>query len=198
MKRLSKCLLLFLSIVWAASADKDQKFAPRPASSYENKQTISKLTIAASVFETAEQAKQAFGKLHPYEHGILPVLVVMQNDSDQPLSLENMSVEYLAPDRNRIEPTPPQDVPYTRAPKRPNMNPSPIPLPKKKNPLAAYEIEGRAFRAKMLLPGESAHGFFYFQTGHRSGSVLYVTGIREASSGKEIFYFEVPLSRVAR
>ena len=67
----------------------------------------------------------------------------------------------------------------------------------KKNPLAAWEIEGRAFAAKMLPSGQSASGFFYFQTGHRSGSTLYVTGIREASTGKELFYFEVPLDKVA-
>jgi hypothetical protein len=33
----------------------------------------------------------------------------------------------------------------------------------------------------------------YFRTGHRSGSNLYVTGLREAGSGKELFFFEIPL-----
>ena len=45
----------------------------------------------------------------------------------------------------------------------------------------------------MLPPGESAHGFFYFRTAHRSGASLYVTGMREASSGKDLFYFDIPL-----
>jgi hypothetical protein len=63
----------------------------------------------------------------------------------------------------------------------------------KKNPLAKEEIEMRAWAAKMLPPGESAHGFLYFRTGHRSGAKLYVTGLEEAGSGKELFYFEVPL-----
>ena len=46
----------------------------------------------------------------------------------------------------------------------------------------------------MLPPGEQANGFFYFQTSHRRGAKIYLTGIREANSGKELFYFEIPLS----
>jgi hypothetical protein len=45
----------------------------------------------------------------------------------------------------------------------------------------------------MIPPGQSAGGFFYFQTGHRSASAAYVSGIRKARSGKELFYFEIPL-----
>jgi hypothetical protein len=63
----------------------------------------------------------------------------------------------------------------------------------KKNPLDAWEIEGRAFSAQMLPPGQSAFGFFYFQTAIQTGSTLYLNGIEEAKSGKELFYFEVPL-----
>jgi hypothetical protein len=44
----------------------------------------------------------------------------------------------------------------------------------------------------MIPPGHSAGGFFYFQTGHRPGARLYVTGIGEASSGRELLYFEFP------
>ena len=55
--------------------------------------------------------------------------------------------------------------------------------------------EGRAFAAKMLPPGESASGFFYFQVPHRAGSVLYITGIREASTRRELFYIEIPFER---
>lgn len=195
MSRLIKCLILSLSIVAAQGADKDAPFKPGPASSYEFKQTIEKLTVAAVPYESDEQARQAFGKLNPYEHGILPVLVVMQYDGDKVLRLDRMQVEYVV-GNNRIEATPAADVPYTRAPKRPNVaNPLPIPRRSSKNPLQKPEIEARAFAAKMLHPGESAYGFFYFQTGHRSNSMLYVTGIYEAATNKDLFYFEIPFSK---
>ena len=44
----------------------------------------------------------------------------------------------------------------------------------------------------MLPPGQSASGFFYFQSPHRPGSVLYITGIREAATRRELFYVEIP------
>ena len=203
MSRTSKCFLLFLSIAVAGGADKDQgaKFEPGPASSFTARQTISNLTIGARVIETDDQARPAFGKLNPYKFGILPILVVMQNDGRTTLSLEHVKVDYVAPNRERIEATPAADVKYVNGPEKPKLVSGPIPrvpgMNVKKNPLAAWEIEGRAFAAKMLPSGHSASGFFYFQTGHRSGSTLYVTGIREASTGKELFYFEVPLDKVA-
>jgi len=197
----AKCAILLLSIAAAVAADKkDPRFAPGPASSYPNRETTGGLTLAALAMETAEQARPAFGKLNPYEHGLLPVLLILQNDSGQALNLEQLRVEYNPPDGRRIEATPAKDVPYLHGPDRPSTGPRTNPLPrrKKKNPLEAFEIEGRAFAVRMLPRGEAAHGFFYFQTKHRSGAKLYVTGIREAGSGKELFYIEINLDTPAR
>jgi hypothetical protein len=73
--------------------------------------------------------------------------------------------------------------------------PSPLPTGLgKKNPLDAWEIEGRAFAAEVLPPGQSANGFFYFQTGYQRGASLYLSGLREAESGRELLYFEIPIA----
>lgn len=176
--------------------DKDKKFSPPPLSSIPGKASDSGLTIAAMPYDTETLTSTAFGKLNPNQHGVLPVLVVFQNESKKAIRLERMKVEYIDRDRTRIEATPPSEVPYLKGPRRPNFNPSPIPgisLNKKKNPLAAQEIEGRAFAAKMMPPGDSAHGFFYFQTSHQRGGKLYITGLDEAGTGKELLYFEIPL-----
>ena len=71
--------------------------------------------------------------------------------------------------------------------------PSPIPLPRRKNPLTAIEFDSRAWGAKSILKGEQAHGFLYFQTRHQRNAILYISGIREASTGKELFFAEVPV-----
>jgi hypothetical protein len=196
----SKCLILLLSIAAVQGADKDQeKFEPGPVTSYAARQTIQNLTIGVQPYTTKEQTRSAFGKLDPNKHGVLPILVVMQNDGKESLLLEEMKVEYLTATRGRVTATPPQEVQYLYGPSKPTLTPGPIPrvpgIGRKKNPLSVWEIEGRAFAAKMLPPGESASGFFYFQTTHRPGSKLYVTGIREASTGKELFYFEIPLDK---
>lgn len=178
--------------------DKDGSFQVKPASSYAGHQTISQLTIAAEVYNTGQEVKAAFGKLDPNKHGVLPVLVVMQNDSKQTLRLQDMRVEYIRPDSRSITATPASDVPYLHGPAKPKTAPGPsYPIPglggKKKNPLDVWEIGGRAFAAKMLPPGEAAHGFFYFQTADHRESKVYITGIADAATGQELFYFEIPL-----
>jgi len=179
----------------ASPAEKEHpKFDLAPAASYASYQTSEKVTIGASVYDTAEKAKTAFGKLNPYQYGITPVLVVIQNDTGKTIQLERMRVDYVAPDGGHVDATPASDVRYLRGPARPEQIPTPMPrIHRNKNPLDAWEIEGRAFSAKVIPAGESAGGFFYFQTGHQVNSRLYVTGIREAGSGRELLYFEFPL-----
>jgi hypothetical protein len=196
MPSIRKSLFLLLSIAAARGAAKDlPKFKPDPAASYPTHQTVDNLTIAAVPYQTDEETQTAFGKVNPNKYGILPVLVVMQNDSKQVLRLDSMRVEYIRADHTSIDATPSKEVPYVIGPKRPSMTPSPIPgiKRKRKNPLDAWAIDGRAFAARMLPPGESANGFFYFQVAHRPGAKVYLKGIRVASSGKELFYFEIPL-----
>lgn len=198
--RTGKSLLLFLSITAGLWADKkESSFRSEPAESYETKQTIEGLTIAVQPFDDPEEAKSAFGKLNPYEHGVLPVLVVMKNNGKGTVSFDNMRVVYVAPRGRKVEATPAADVLYLKAGGRPKVSNSPIPtggsrIKIPKNPLKNEVIVERAFSAKMLPPGDSAHGFFYFQTGHTRGTSLYVSGIRETQTGKELFYFEVPLN----
>jgi hypothetical protein len=195
-----KGLVLSLSIAAVLAAGKDTgRFAPGPASSYAAKQTNDKVTIGVEPYDTEARARAAFDKVNPNAMGILPILLVIENGTGAALSLRDMKVEYIMPDRQRIETTPASEVRFTAGPKRPRMPntgpASPLPLPRgsKKSKLEAWEIEGRAFAARMLPAGDSANGFFYFQARHRPGSSLYITGIKEARTGQEIFYFEIPL-----
>jgi hypothetical protein len=193
-----KRLALFLSISAAFAADKDsQAFRAGPAGSYEHHQTQSGMTIGADPYNTPEKEKTAFGKLDLYQNGVLPVLVVMQNDSGRAIRLENLKVEYVGPTGNHVDATPAAEVRFVRGPSAPSPVPTPterIPgIGKKKNPLNAWEVEGRAFAAKMLPAGNAASGFFYFQTGLQRGSEIYLSGLAEAATGQELFYFDIPL-----
>ncbi len=191
-----KRLALYLSIAAAFAADKDTAFRPGPAASYPHHQTNAQVTIAADPYISGEKLKAAFGKLDPYVYGVLPVLVVIQNDSGKTLRLKEMKAEYVSPKGDRIPATPASDVRYARPVRRPVAVPTPagpIPVKGKKNPLDAWEIEGRAFSAEMLPAGNPASGFLYFQTGLERGSTLYLSGITEAATGKELLYFEIPI-----
>jgi hypothetical protein len=183
-----------MSIAAAFAADKEP-FKAAPASSYEHKMTNGGLTIAADPFITADKLKTAFGKLDPNEYGILPVLVVIQNDSKESVRLDRLKVEYVGP-KVRVEATPSREVKFARGVQRPNVSGGPagrVAIRGKKNPLDAWEIEGRAFSAQILPPGQSASGFFYFQAEPQPNASIYINGLSEAKTGKELFYFDVPL-----
>lgn len=193
-----KRLALFMSIAAAFAADKEPSpFRAAPAASFANHQANDGVTIGAEAYMSGDKVKAAFGKLDPYQWGILPVLVVIQNDSAKAIRLEHLKVAYVGPNHDRVEATPARDVRYLHGPQQPGIVTGPAGRTKvikvKKNPLGAWEIEGRAFAAQMLPPGQSASGFYYFQTGLQRGATLYLSGLTEAASGKELFYFELAL-----
>src|SRR4051812_40020560 len=142
-----KRLALVLSIATLWAADKETPFKAPPAASCAAHQTSGQITIGAEAFTAASKVASAFGKLDPNNFGVLPVLVVIQNDTGKSIQLDRLKVEYVGPDRQRVEATPAREVRFLKAPERPNLpNASQIKLPKfKKNPLDAWEIEGRAF-----------------------------------------------------
>jgi hypothetical protein len=193
-----RALLISLMAVATLAADNNKdaaKFSPGPASSYPAKQTNDHVTVAVVAYDTEELAHTAFGKLNPNQYGVLPILVIIQNDTDQALKLEHLDVEYTGIDGRRVEATPAGEVQTLGGTDRPDVPVArPIPIHRKhKNPLDVWEIDGRSFAAKLLPPHESANGFFYFQTAHRPGSKFYLTGVKVAATGQDIFYFEIPL-----
>src|SRR5580698_2036343 len=191
-------LMVLLSIAAKGGDDKDKRFDPGPASSYPGHQTLDKITIAAVPYITEEQSKIAFGKAFPSKYGVLPVLVIIENGTGKALRLD-LEAEFIDPGNRHVEATPAEDVIFigsgVKRPKLPGQTPYPNPFPHgpKKGPLNTDEITTRAFAAKMLPAGESAFGFFYFQTPHMPCSKIYLTGLKDATTGKDYFYFEVPI-----
>lgn len=192
-----KLRILLLSVMVALGADKKAPFRPDEIDSYANKQKAQNLTVAAKAYDDPEDAKKAFGKLNPYEHGVLPVLVIIRNDGPTAIKLDGMQTIYMASRGRKVESTPAADVMYLQGGARPKLSTSPIPtggirvkVPKSK--LRDEVITERAFSAKMLPPGDTAHGFVYFQTGHTKGTSLYLAGLLEAGTGRALLYFEVP------
>ena len=196
MRRVAIVLLSIASVALAVDKDKG-RFSVQPAASYPGHETHEKITIAAIPYNTKELVEVAFGKVKPYEHGIMPVLIVIQNDTGKALRLD-LKAQYVFSDGEHVEAMPPDDVVrYQGIQKRPGMpTPSPIPIPlprgNKKGPLNTPEIEGRAWEVRLIPPGESAHGFFYFQADTTRGAQIYLTGIKDAASGQPYFYFEIP------
>ncbi|MCZ2156773.1 MAG: hypothetical protein LC114_23245 [Bryobacterales bacterium] len=191
-------IVLFATAAGLRAADKNQ-FKPEALESYSNAQKAGGLTFAADAYHDPERARLAFGsKAKPYEHGVLPVMLIIRNDSKRAVTLEGMRVEYQA-DRARSAAIPPQEVPYLQPAQRPRLDsggpiPGRVTVRRQKNPLNAGEIQDRAFAARMLPPGEIAAGFLYFQALYRENAILYITGIKDPASGQDLFFVEVPVN----
>ena len=199
MKRVT--VIVLLSIATLAAADKDKpRFNPGPASSYASHQTLDKITIAAVPYLTDAETATAFGKLNPNKYGVLPVLVILENETGKALRL-GLKAEFVTADNKHVNALSPDEVQHLggviKPPKISGNTPLPLPFPTrvKKGPLNVFEIEGRAFAAKLLPIGERVFGFFYFNADHEPGSRLYLTGIQDAGTGQDYFYYEVPLQR---
>jgi len=154
------------------------------------------VTIGAKSFDKEELTESAFGKkVDLLKYGVLPVLVVVENKGKEAVDLQSLEVSLVASDGRHASAVGPEDLIHLGSPaKRPGIKQTPIPMPKKKNPMNSPEIVVRGFSAKMIPPGDSASGFFYFEAKPERGDKLYVNGMREARSGKEIMYFEFPLA----
>ena len=194
MRRVALMVLLSIPAAWAA--DNRAPFVSKPASEYPGHRTLDKITIAAAPFVTESQQASAFGKADLVKYGFLPILLVIENNTGKTIRLD-LKAEFVDAQNKHLESTPPGDLVLFNGTHKRGWNPpmaTPIPLPgrSKKGPLNTWEIEGRAFSVKLLPNGERASGFLYFETPNKPGSRLYLTGIKDAASGKDFFYFEVP------
>ena len=192
-------LLLTTTAAFAGDKDKPKDappFKPGRAVTYTAKLAQDKVTVAVKAYEREEDLQAAFGKTPLTRYGVLPLLVVIDNDGPKAVTLR-LHVEFVTGDNQKIMPTPPNDVPYLKPVKPPSTTSpskiSPIPLPKKKNPLASWEVDGRAFVAKMVPAGESVSGFFYFQSNIWKDAKVFIDGISDSATGTPLLYFEIPL-----
>jgi hypothetical protein len=165
------------------------------AADYPN-QTASHITVGAKPFASETETEPVFGKKADFnKYGILPVLVVIENRRSRTLDLRDLQVTLVGRKGQHVDPIRPDEVAYIALPaQRPTTAKLPFPTPKKKNPLNVPELTGRAFVSKLIPPGDSASGFFYFEAQAEPGMKLYLNKLREQPSGEEILYFEFPIT----
>lgn len=161
-----------------------------------------KVTAALDLYNTSPK-DNIF--ITPYaQEGILPVLLVITNDSDQPITVRGMQAELVTANRSKLEFLNVDDV-FRRVAHISGSSTSPgrvgpIPLPgntKNKKAQKQYqEITSAIFTAEAVEPHTTKSGFLFFDVeGVKqpvNGAHVYLTGIR-GSDGNELMYFDVPL-----
>lgn len=159
------------------------------------------VTVAVDPYDTA--AKCNIFVVNYRGHQLLPVLLIVTNDSDEPIQLVDIKAELVTSDRSKLAPDSEDDI--FRRISHPEASgtryPLPFPTGKAKggvNSKQRDEVQGAQFRAKAVEPRSTQAGFLFFDVSDipnpLTGARFYLTGVRN-SSGSELMYFEVPLDK---
>ena len=152
-----------------ALASKDYKApAIKPAQTYpaHEEHGNEHVTIAVEPYDTAE--KQKIFPVDFRSHGMLPVLLVITNDGDQPISLTDMQIQFITGERDKLTPASSDDIyrrlSNPRATDRPTI---PLPIPRRKvkgtvSPKTMDQIQSSQFAAKAVDPHSTRSGFLFF------------------------------------
>ena len=183
-----------------------KEFVKPPAKSAKNypahdEHSNERVTVAIDPYDMADKA-QIFSVNYRQEE-IIPILLIVTNDGDQPVSLSDMKAELVTVSRAKLAPDSSDDL-YRRLshPARSD-TPSPLPFPRKKVKGAVSkqtqdEINAAQFSAKAVEPHATQSGFLFFDVSGIStplaGANFYLTGLRD-SGGGELMYFEIPLEK---
>lgn len=200
--RLLLCALVLVPVLCLSAKDfsmpRVQPAASYPAHDYHSKE---KVTVALDPYDKPAKANIFVVPYH--DNDLLPVLLVITNDSDQPIQLSDMKAELETSDGSKLGPANEDDV-YRRV-SHPTTSGArmPLPFPTKRvkggvNTKEFTEIENAHFKAKAVEPLSSQAGFLFFDISEVKnplpGAHFYLTGVRD-SSGNELMYFEVPLDK---
>jgi len=186
-------------LVWAAkdfSMPKVQPAFSYPAHDYHKNENV---TVAVDPYDTA--AKSGIFVIHYRDLGLLPVMLIVTNDSDRPIQLSDIKAQLVTSDRNKLDPATDDDL-YRRVshPKASGAR-TPIPFPTSRvkgavNSKELNEIQSAPFKARAVEPRSTQAGFLFFDVNDIpepvAGARFYLTGVKD-STGNELMYFEIPL-----
>lgn len=202
-----------LVLLWLfASPLLAQQPAPLPfdAKNFPLRDSHQGVTIAVDPYLTVARAKSIFDGHVPNEVGVLPVEVILTNDTDSPLRIEIERCQIILSRGKKLDPLPIQKI-VARLYRLELDTRVGIPVPgpprpgtgkksgSRKNAEAAEaDFRSRRFELRRIAPHSSARGFLFFDLGKPleipAGAVLYVPEVIEERTGQPLFYFEVPLA----
>jgi len=159
------------------------------------------VTLALDPYDMADKAN--IFSVRYNQLGMLPILLVVTNDGDQPVLLAGMKAELVTVDRAKLSPVTPDDIERRLSHPSASANRYPLPFPTKRakggvSQEAREEIENAQFGAKAVEPHSTQAGFLFFDVQGvatpLAGAHFYLTGVKNAQ-GHELMYFEVPLEK---
>ncbi|WP_263355914.1 hypothetical protein [Acidicapsa ligni] len=163
-----------------------------------------KLAIAAEPYDTKE--KMILFRVDYVSHGVLPVRLIVTNNSDRPISLRDARIIYVTATGDRIQAAEPEDVErlMTMREKQGGKIPMPGPIPaihlkpKASDKAIEQDFNTFEFQALVVEPHTTRAGFLFYDVSGLDhplkGALLNLHTIKNAD-GQELFYFEIPFDK---
>src|SRR5579875_729833 len=204
--RNSLALALLLGATAAQAGDKPRKPAPAaPAPNYPLHDTHDGITVAAEPGDIKETRPDT--RLDYFHHGFMPIRVIVTNNTDQPLSLDDARILFVASDNYTRNAATDDDLErrlFSKKYAEGTKVPLPAPLPSitlhhpgiDKQILADDTVFG--VPATTVAPHATVSGYLFYDTKEIDEPVLdkatlELRKVRWASSNKELMAFEIPL-----
>jgi hypothetical protein len=199
------CGVLLLCALAATAAKEFVMPAAQPARTYpaHDEHPMEKVTVAVDPYDLENKA--SIFTVNYRNNGYMPVLFVITNDGDQPVSLTDMKAQLNTKDRSKLYPASMDDLlrRLSHPTRNDRQNTLPIPLPKKEvkggvSRKTWDELDQAQFGAKAIEPRSTARGFLFFDVADISnplaGATFYLMGV-QAANGNELMYFEIPMEK---
>jgi len=163
-----------------------------------------KVAIAVEPYETKE--KESIFRVDYLSHGVLPVRLIITNNSDRPISLRDARILFMTAAGDKIPAAEPEDVERLMTQKERQGGkipmPGPIPAIKLKPKASNKEIEEDfdtfEYQALVVEPHTTRAGFLFYDVSELDhplkGAKLHLHKLRDAD-GQELFYFEIPFDK---
>lgn len=164
---------------------------------YAAHQAFQNLVIGAYPCNTKDKAKEVFDTDKLFEKGLMPVLIVVQNDGVVPVQLDERDIFLVDLDGQRDPPIPYTDVLLEISSKKSKSNmPNIKDLQKLVKKEMLLDFEHKAFGEKLIAPGSTDHGVVFYRLppqGNLEGFRLYFPEILNVSTHERLMFFEFDL-----
>jgi len=163
-----------------------------------------KVAIAAEPYDTKQ--KESIFRVDYLGHGVMPVRLIVTNNSDKPISLRDARILFQTKSGERIQAAMPEDIErlMTRKEREGARIPMPGPIPtiklkpKASNKDIEEDFNQFEYGALVVEPHTTRAGFLFYDISQLSdplrGSKLHLHKLMDAN-GHELFYFEIPFDK---
>jgi len=195
-------ICVFASALWAAKEFVQPAIHPAQSFAAIDDHTDERVAVAIDPYDLQDKAE--IFSVNYRDLGLLPVRLIVTNDSDDPVSLTAMKPTLITVNKTKLMPLTPDDIFRRLSRPRQSDRKLPLPIPQGKKIKGGIkqqvrdEVEAAQFSAQAIEPHTTRAGFLFFDIQGIStplaGAHFYMTGVRNGK-GDELMYFEIPLEK---